>query len=139
MSPLTRKCGPLLAAAGCLILACGGCQRPALVIAPTGPETAQPTPALADEAAPTPPLLDPTLPAADASGDNGVADLQEALATALRTQEILTAQLRKTNETVRGLRDDVILLRERLRDLELAQDRRPASRPPADPSVALRP
>lgn len=51
--------------------------------------------------------------------------LMQALGVTLANQQDLANQLRKTNEALAEIRSDVALVRERLRDLELAQDSHP--------------
>ncbi|MBV9998670.1 MAG: hypothetical protein JO015_06100 [Verrucomicrobia bacterium] len=51
--------------------------------------------------------------------------LMQALDVTLTNQRDLANQLRKTNEALAEIRSDVALVRERLRDLELAQESHP--------------
>jgi hypothetical protein len=51
--------------------------------------------------------------------------LMQALDLTLANQRDLANQLRKTNEALAEIRSDVALVRERLRDLELAQESHP--------------
>jgi chromosome segregation ATPase len=53
--------------------------------------------------------------------------LMQALDLTLANQQDLANQLRKTNEALAQIRSDVALVRERLRDLELAQESHPLS------------
>jgi small-conductance mechanosensitive channel len=57
--------------------------------------------------------------------------LLQALDVTLANQQDLANQLRKTNEALVEIRSDVALVRERLRDLELAQESHPLLQRPA--------
>jgi hypothetical protein len=64
--------------------------------------------------------------------------LMQALDVTLANQQDLANQLRKTNEALAEIRSDVALVRERLRDLELAQDSHPLpQRAPAGPAAGV--
>ena len=65
-------------------------------------------------------------------------ELMQALEVTLTNQEKLTNQLRKTNEALAAVRNDVELVRERLHDLELAYESRPVSVPVRKTGVAQR-
>ena len=63
--------------------------------------------------------------------------LMQALDVTLANQQDLANQLRKTNEALAAIRGDVALVRERLHDLELAQESHPLpQRPPAGTAMA---
>jgi hypothetical protein len=84
----------------------------------TAPEPKQPTAGTAPESKP-----DRTVEIDQLRDENR--QLMQALDVTLANQQDLANQLRKTNEALAEIRSNVALVRERLRDLELAQESHP--------------
>jgi hypothetical protein len=109
--------------------------QPTTGVAP-GAESQQPV----ADAAPKPTTVpEPEQPAEidQLQGENR--QLMQALDVTLANQQDLANQLRKTNEALAEIRNDVALVRERLHDLELAQESHPLPQhaPPAGTAAGV--
>ncbi|HEY0792966.1 MAG TPA: hypothetical protein VGD78_18015 [Chthoniobacterales bacterium] len=96
---------------------CGGCKP----VPPAGATFAGPAPPGSSSQANLEAIVDPIREENE--------QLRQALELALTAQQNLTGQVRRDHEILASMGEDIGLLRERLRDLELAHDRQPVAAP----------
>jgi hypothetical protein len=125
------RCIAVAGLAGGLLFGCnldGGEREPAPEPQPVATANASPTISANEEfpaSAGAEPKPDRTAEIDQLRDENR--QLMQALDVTLANQQDLANQLRKTNEALAEIRSDVALVRERLRDLELAQESHPVS------------